>query len=421
MKWYLIEKYVIWNILGIILFKIVLEYSYINFTVPYYESMGFTMDFNIIKYIMGWVIYILLFQLLYIKKEHTTYLILLFVFILLITPTIILFAFKNEPYTFFYYIILTYGVIVLFISKKIINLRYLPYSKEIAVLVSILLVVTVLIHYMITVGFQHINFDMSKVYELRRSSYAIESNTGIFGYLNPWVTKVFNIFLISIALYKRKYLWLIIFLAFQMLLFGFSGHKTVIFIVSFILIVYLLDKIKYQTTLIIYGVVFFLLAILFYFYITEELLLPAIFINRAFYVPANLNYVYMDYFSTHPHTIWSNSFLRYFIDSPYSMDPVFVIGDYLGYPEMSANTGIFGTGYMHLGIFGLAIYSLLTIFFLNLTQQFTKIPIWINNSIVLMPFLTLFISSDLVTTLLTHGLFISIILLYLYSSVQQNN
>jgi len=71
---------------------------------------------------------------------------------------------------------------------------------------------------------------------------------------------------------------------------------------------------------------------------------------------------------------------------------------------------------MHLGIVGIIIYMILLSFIINIIQQFNKLPIWFINAIVLMPLLTLFISSDLPTTLFTHGYLVAIIILYLYSA-----
>ena len=156
--------------------------------------------------------------------------------------------------------------------------------------------------------------------------------------------------------------------------------------------------------------------LLLYFYIFQELLLPSILIRRVFFVPANLNYVYFEYFSIHDHIYWSNSILKYAIDYAYDVSPVFVIGEYLGDSTLAANTGVFGSGFMHLGIYGIILYMLLITFLINLIQQFNKLPIWLINAILLMPLLTIFISADLPTALLTHGMLIGLGLLYLYST-----
>ena len=40
-----------------ILFKFILEYTYIHFVNPVYAYAGFNLDINLIKYLEGWLIY----------------------------------------------------------------------------------------------------------------------------------------------------------------------------------------------------------------------------------------------------------------------------------------------------------------------------------------------------------------------------
>ncbi len=421
MNWYLIEKYVIWDILGIILFKIVLDYSYISFVVPYYEYMGFTLDFNFVKYIQGWIVYLILFLLLNRHKEHVLYMTLLISFLLLIVPTITLYSFKNEPAEFFYSMMIPYAGMLLLITTKRIQLYYFPHGKKIAIGLSVLMVSIVFLHYLTTVGVGHMNFNLMNVYELRSSDYGMASNAGIFGYLNSWVTKVLNIFLISIALLRRKYFLVLLLVIIQILLFGLSGHKGVLFSLILLSGLYIFDKAKHYSTIIIYSTLSVVSVLLLYFYFTHELILPSILIRRVFFIPTHLNYVYFDYFSFHDFLYWSNSILKSIFTYPYEVAPVFIIGDYLGHPNMAANTGIFGSGYMHLGVVGIIIYMMILSIVINLIQQFNKLPIWFINAIVLMPILSVFISSDLPTTLLTHGLLLAIIILYLYSTPNEQN
>jgi len=379
--------------------------------------MGFTLDFNLVKYIQGWIVYIILFALLNRHKKHVLYMTLLISFLLLIVPTITLYAFKNEPSEFFFSMMIPYAGMLLAITTKRIHILYFPYGQKIAIGLSVLVVFIVFMHYLMTTGIGHINFDFNKVYELR-SEFGKTSSAGIFGYLNSWATKVFTIFLMSIALLRKKYFFVLILGTVQILLFGLSGHKVILFSLILIVGLYFFDKAKHYSTIIIYSILGTISLILIYFYITQNLTLPSFLIRRTFFIPSDLNYVYLDYFSTHDYLYWSNSILKNIFNYPYDVAPVFLIGEYLGHTKMAANTGIFGSGYMHLGIIGIIIYMFILTLLINFVQQFNKLPVWFINAIVLMPFLTLFISSDLLTTLLTHGLLIAIIILYLYSTPQ---
>jgi hypothetical protein len=82
---------------------------------------------------------------------------------------------------------------------------------------------------------------------------------------------------------------------------------------------------------------------------------------------------------------------------------------------MSANTGFIATGYMHFGYFGLLIYVFLAIIILRVINRLgKKIKKYTVLSIVFLPINTLFMASDLFSTLLTHGLLIAVLVLWLY-------
>ncbi len=415
MKLYIKKNFII-NLIGIVLLKLSLDYIYIIFISKIFAYEGFYLNINISKYIESWIALIIIFILLKRLEKHILYITLLLIYILLIIPTITLYGLRDEPSWAFYSMIIPYIIMLLLISTKKVKLRYIAHSKAIAIIISVIVVGVVLIHYILSGGLSHINFDLSKVYELRESDYGISSNSGVFGYINSWATKVFNIFLISIAFLKKKYFYAIIFIFIQVLLFALSGHKIVLFSLILLVGLYFIDKAKNQYTIIIYGILIFILLLLGYFYIFNEIILPSILLRRTFFLPSYLNYVYLDYFSSNPHIYWSNSILKYFISYPYNVAPEFVIGSYLGHPAMGANTGIFGSGYMHLGIIGILIYSFVMVLILNLVQQFQKLPKWLINSIMLIPLLSAFISSDLLVSILTHGIFVSLLVLYLYSA-----
>ena len=411
---YKINKHFLFNIIGIILFKILLDYSYVYFIVDLFSYMGFTLNFNLLKYVQSWIIIIIIFILLYTKKKHITYLMMLLVFLLLIVPTSTYYAFGGAKTGAFYIIILTYCMIILLLSTKKIHIKTIKQGKNIAIIISLAITFLVLVHYALVNGIFNINFDLTKVYDLREQ-YGKIQDSGLFGYLNSWTTKVLNVVLISLALLKRKYFYLILFVSIQIIIFGYSGHKLVLFSLLLIAGFYYFDRFKYQDTILIYSVLIFISLLVFVYYpLTKDIILPSILLRRAFFIPTQLNFIYMDFFSSHQFVYWSNSIFKFFLNYPYDIPPVHVIGRYLGHPKEAANTGIFGSGYMQLGMIGIIIYSLITIIILNLIQQFRTLPKWFVNAVLFNPILTLFISSDLFTTLFTHGLLIAILVLYFF-------
>lgn len=139
--------------------------------------------------------------------------------------------------------------------------------------------------------------------------------------------------------------------------------------------------------------------------------------RRAFFVPAHLNFIYLDFFSKNEFILWANGILKHFVTYPYSSDYPYIVGKYVGYPRMYANTGFLASGFAMFGVMGIILYSFISIILMNTINQFAKQKgKYITMIILFVPLHTLFVSSDLLVTLLTHGLIIGIVFLYLYNN-----
>ena len=79
---------------------------------------------------------------------------------------------------------------------------------------------------------------------------------------------------------------------------------------------------------------------------------------------------------------------------------------------MAANTGWLGSGYAHLGFIGMLIYAFIIALILKYLDFLSK---YLDKRFILISFsgyiITLFLSSDLKTVFLTHGLFFYLIIL----------
>ncbi len=412
-----IKKSFFLDLILLALFKILLDYSYVNFVQKKFAYEGYQYSFNFMHYIEGWIVIILVFFLLISKKKNILYVTLFIAYLLLIPPASTLYAFAGKQLFSFYVIVLSYTLLLLMTSNIKIHLKFIKNSYNFSLVFSLIITIVVLLHQISVIGIGNINFDLSKVYELRRE-YGVTSNQGIFGYLNGWVFKVFNILMISWSLHRKKYVYLLFFVFLQILLFGLAGHKSIVVAMLLLFAVYYFNRYRALTTIILSSfIALFILALSLYF-IYDNIILPSIIIRRAFFVPVDLNYIYLDFFSTHDWIIWSDGILRNFIDYPYTLSSAHVVGAYLGHPEMGANTGFIGSGYMNLGLIGILLYIIILALIINLINSFQKIPIWLANGIVLMPLLSALISSDLPTTLLTHGLLVSVLMVYLYGNIK---
>ena len=112
-----------------------------------------------------------------------------------------------------------------------------------------------------------------------------------------------------------------------------------------------------------------------------------------------------------------------FLTYPYDISLTHVIGQYIGYEGMGANNGYVSSGFAHAGYFGVLFYSFILGLLLKLINDMTydKLPLWFSISISIGPLRTVLINSDLFTSMLTHGLFISLIIIFLSRSYYEQN
>jgi hypothetical protein len=94
-----------------------------------------------------------------------------------------------------------------------------------------------------------------------------------------------------------------------------------------------------------------------------------LFLRRYTFVPAYLNFMYWDYFSSNPFAFWSDSKVSFGLVEPvYGRPTPQVIGDYYSGVDFSnteqrfnnANTGWLGSGYGNAGFIGMLVYSVIS-------------------------------------------------------------
>jgi hypothetical protein len=151
------------------------------------------------------------------------------------------------------------------------------------------------------------------------------------------------------------------------------------------------------------------------FWVLDSYFIAATIIRRALFIPAQLTFAYHEFFENKESVLWLNTlsqsdFLRGEMIEGYQR----AVGDYIGVGG-HANAGFYATGFMHFKVMGLVMYSILYIILLYFIdcltmQKENKILIL---TLLIIPIITLITSSDFTTTLLSHGLGISLIFVYL--------
>lgn len=402
-----------------IFFRVILDFSYVTVISDLFEYAGFKYSFYNMNYIISWFIFILSLFVVKDRLLRVSDYFFLTALLGVIAPLSSLFGLDSDRAM--YPLIVTFLSILfifVFLSSKTISFKRLKTIKDgnkIAIAISLLFVCFLVFWYFKT-GVS-LNLDLSKVYQYRNENAELSSG-GILAYTNTWTYQIFNIYLLAIFLFRKNFLLVAVILIIQIFFFAASTHKSILFYPVILLgLWYYFSK---STSAIVIPLSFSLIVCLglLTYNVYGDVWVSSLFIRRVFYVPANLTYVYFDFFNNNDLIFWSNSILSFLIDYPYNDTVSHVIGQYLGEKDLGANNGFVSSGYGHAGLLGVFIYSIILAFTLKLINDVSlnRCPPWLSIGITFVPIRALLISSDLFTVMLTHG-FIIAILLILFTQV----
>jgi len=401
----------------LLVFKALLDVVYVLFVHPYYGYSGFSMQLDGLKLLESYLLLISLFFFLPRGEGRISAVGIKLLFIMMVAPTLSLYAMKSESRTFMYLFMGGFWLTLLTI-RVLPKVRIARIKDSSSALLIGLCGVSLLVYGVLLrirgVPTLHA-LDLSSVYEVRTAFYA-QGLPGIMGYLISWQANVINSFLIGLAWYQRRYFGVATVLALQLLLFLFTGMKSFLFAPALVLfLVYAVQK-KHFFKLTLKS---FIIGISFSFVfhaLGGSIMVPSLFIRRLLFVPAQNYFYYYDFFSSHQFMYLSQSILNPFFANPYGMRITNMIGSlYYGQPAMSVNTGYLADAYMNFGAAGILIFSLiLGVFFVFLDSLTKKTNMAISVAAIAIPLLSL-VNSALSTTLLTHGFLLSALLVWLYT------
>jgi hypothetical protein len=133
-------------------------------------------------------------------------------------------------------------------------------------------------------------------------------------------------------------------------------------------------------------------------------------------LPGLISGYFYEFFSINPKAYLGHSIFSSFINYPYSSTPPIVVGEhYWGQSIITANANanIWADGYANFGYIGMVLFSILLGFILWIYDSISsKINFKIAVLMLCIPAFSLS-NSALLTTILTHGIGLTILLLYL--------
>src|SRR5699024_3158582 len=139
-----------------------------------------------------------------------------------------------------------------------------------------------------------------------------------------------------------------------------------------------------------------------------------------FFVPAQLHFIYFEYFSVNEKFYLSHSIFEGLVSSSYQYNPVKTIAMEVFGEDFSPNVGVIGDAYTNFGVFGMILIPVILGLYLWVLDSITyNMNLAYSVSLVVIPAMSL-VNSSLFTSLLTHGLLFSVFILWLTAKLFDN-
>ena len=258
-------------------------------------------------------------------------------------------------------------------------------------------------------------FELNFVDIYTRRLEAREVSMGVMAYLISFLRNTFIALSVYLFFFKKKYVYLLLVLLGLLGVFIFDGSKTAL-IFPIILIGFGMSLrnhwIKSPSYFLGISIIVVSIAVLESLF-NDSYILSEYFVRRVFVVPGMLNSFYFDnfnqdFFGMYFSGNYGNTFnvfedreLTYYIGSKY-----------FGSPDANANTGIWLTGFSQLGVTGVFIISFFSGLIASLINVLSGHNFYYYGALVGVLTGITWSEQALHTSMLTGGVFISIILMY---------
>jgi hypothetical protein len=268
----------------------------------------------------------------------------------------------------------------------------------------------------LTGGPQRFNLNLFRVYEIR--AQLAEAAFPLSGYLISWQGYVIDCALISLGVARRSKILVLIGLVAQLALFGMTNYKSFLFAPLLIVGVYVVYSRRWPEFWLLIGFTAVILAIQAYYLDTDDLTLASLFIRRVFFVTADVHLWYRDFFQQvqNPHLLFTNSIFSSLGEYPYNDVISHIIGDTYAGVGSSANVGFLGDAYAQMGAVGVLVIGVVAGVMWRCGDDLahTSDRRWATSFLAMACFpLT---NSALLTVLLTHGLLLALVVVWIVRS-----
>lgn len=411
------------HIVGIILFRLLLDFNYSGIIVSKFWSGGFLNQSTTFSSVISWFALLILipFIISMYKTPKISSNIIVLLFLSSFVPMTSLMRFMPMGFEFFV-LFMIYWFLILSLYFAVPNLRLS--QKEVRgnsfFLWILLFVFASSVLFVSGYYFKfRIHLSMMDVYDLRDEERALNLPT-ILKYLLPAAGNILPVLLVYFLFVKKKLIALAI--GFIILLdFSIGGHKAVLVKLFLCFLGYWFYNEK-RVVLFSWVLSFISLFSLVEMKVYGTCLIANIGIRRVFYLPAKLNYYYYEYFSIHEPDYFRQGVLRWFGVSSSYKDPIpKIIGSYFyNNSDTNCNNGLFSDAYYNFNALGIFIFPIILIIIFKFFDSVSK---GIDSKLWIMPIVVAltFKSGAFTSVLLTNGVILLLITLYCMPRIQKSS
>ena len=363
-----------------LIYKLILEYGFWYVLKPIYIlSPVYKFDFSLSKYITGFIWLIILFLLIKHNEHKPSVFFLQMHYAIAIIPITIIYSFSDENTLYFFAICTGYGMaeILIYLYKGDKAKRIKLFDKKIFTVIVIVsfYLSNIIVYFDIVYENGLVSFRALNIFDVYSIRGEFQLNKYI-GYMFSWQYMVINPFFMIRSMKHKKWFSALLFMLLQLIAYLYAAQKTILFVIPLIFLLYFISKNNYFVRIIYFGLTCLVtLSVTLYNFFEVATETYGLFVRRVLFVPANLKYLYYDFFSHNDKIGFAGTLIGKLIGSEYPYDDTmgFMISKiYFNDPDMSSNTGFLAEGYYRFGIFGILISLLVFCLLLILIDRFAK-------------------------------------------------
>lgn len=418
MKYKIPERFKTHNIVfWCILYKIILDISYMTIISKRFDYMGCVWNPDAIKYLESFFYLLTLISILPKKLNRYSTVFLHLELAIMLIPLLSFYSLANGNRIYMINILLSYCLQILILKINVSGIcKRVKTLNWLVLLMCIIFGIAVLTMSIYANGVPTLAaLNLENTYTIRAQ---IKMPYGL-SYFTDWLCKIISPFFMIYFLSKKNYILSGCFCIISFVMFLIYSNKTYLFILPAIFFVYFLTANNAFIKGLYVSLAGGLLGTMMLYFFNNNLLMPVSMVARRFLIiPAMLKFRYYDFFSVNPKVHFADGRIGnlFHITSPYDSPIPIVIRRFYEGPNSSgsANTGYWGDAYANAGIWGVIFLSVLLAIMIKIIESITlNTPIEIVSATSIFTILSL---NDVAffTNILSGGMFILFILYFCF-------